>query len=90
MVVEDVAAGPLLDEYRAMIRSRPCHVIVLLPSMAAVAERETKRNGTGYDRWEVESFYDGFVETTPRVGLWLDTTDLAPEQTVAEIVRRCR
>jgi predicted kinase len=88
VALEDVVAGPLLDEYVAMIRSEPCHVIVLLPSMAAVTGREAQRNGTGYDRWELESFYKGFVETTPRIGLWLDTTELTPEQTVAEILRR--
>jgi cytidylate kinase len=88
VALEDVAAGPLLEEYAAMIRSEPCHVIVLLPSMAAVAEREAQRNGTGYDRWELESFYNGFVETTPRIGLWLDTTEVTPEQSAAAILRR--
>jgi chloramphenicol 3-O-phosphotransferase len=88
VALDDVVAGPLLEEYVALIKSEPCRVIVLLPSMAAVAEREAQRNGTGYDRWELESFYKGFVETTPRIGLWLDTTDLTPEETVAEILRR--
>jgi chloramphenicol 3-O-phosphotransferase len=88
VALDDVVAGPLLEEYVGMIKSEPCRVIVLLPSMAAVAEREAQRNGTGYDRWELESFYNGFVETTPRVGLWLDTTELTPDETVAEILRR--
>src|SRR5439155_2285248 len=39
VVLEDVVAGPLLDEYRALIRS-PCRVIVLLPSIEAVSARE--------------------------------------------------
>jgi chloramphenicol 3-O-phosphotransferase len=88
VALDDVVAGPLLDEYGAMIRSEPCHVIVLLPSMAAVARREEERNRTGYDRWGLEDFYKGFVETTPRTGTWLDTTDLTPRETVAEILRR--
>ena len=88
VALDDVVAGPLLDEYRAMIRSERCHVIVLLPSMAAVRQREAQRNGTGYDRWGLEDFYKGFVETTPRTGTWLDTTDLTPGETVAEIRRR--
>ena len=88
VALEDVVAGPLLDEYRAMIHSSPCHVIVLLPSLTAVATRETQRDAKGYDRWQLESFYDGFVETTPRLGLWLDTTELTPDETVDEILRR--
>jgi GrpB-like predicted nucleotidyltransferase (UPF0157 family) len=32
VVLEDVVAPRLLGEYRTMIRSRPCHVIVLVPS----------------------------------------------------------
>jgi predicted kinase len=86
VALEDVVAGPLLDEYRSLIRS-PCRVIVLLPSIEAVTAREAQRDQQGYDRWELESFYDGFVNTTPRVGRWLDTTDLTPEETVAEILR---
>jgi GrpB-like predicted nucleotidyltransferase (UPF0157 family) len=62
VVLEDVVAGSLLGDYRTMIRSRPCHVIVLLPSV------------------------DGFADSTPRVGIWLDTTNLTPEETVEEIL----
>src|SRR4051794_18701131 len=32
VALEDVAVGPLLGEYPTIIRRRPCHVVVLLPS----------------------------------------------------------
>jgi GrpB-like predicted nucleotidyltransferase (UPF0157 family) len=86
VALEDVVAGPLLGDYRTMIRSRPCHVIVLLPSVEAVAAREAGRDRTGYGAWTIEQLYDGFVTTTPRVGIWLDTTHLTPEETVEEIL----
>lgn len=86
VVLEDVVAGPILDDYRSMIRSRPCHVIVLLPSVEAVAAREEERHDKGYGAWTVEQLYDGFVSETPPVGLWLDTTNLTPEETVEEIL----
>jgi predicted kinase len=86
VVVEDVVAGPLLGEYRTMIRSRPCHVVVLLPSLEAVAERERQRLDRGYEHWSVEQLYEGFVRGTPRTGLWLDTTDLTPAETVDAIL----
>src|SRR4051812_8282207 len=84
VALEDVAAGPILGDYRAMIRSRPCHVIVLLPSVEAVAAREAGRDRKGYGAWTVEQLSEGFVGTTPRVGIWLDTTHLGPEETVEE------
>jgi chloramphenicol 3-O-phosphotransferase len=85
VALEDVVAGPLLAEYRTLIRSRPCHVVVLMPAVEAIAERESRRAQTGYGTWSVEQLYEGFVNT-PREGLWLDTTALTPEQTVDAIL----
>jgi GrpB-like predicted nucleotidyltransferase (UPF0157 family) len=86
VALEDVVAGPMLGDYRTMIRSRPCHVIVLAPSVEAVAAREAGRDRKGYGAWTVEQLYGGFASATPRVGLWLDTTHLTPEETVEEIL----
>jgi GrpB-like predicted nucleotidyltransferase (UPF0157 family) len=66
VALEDVVAGPLLGDYRTMIRSRPCHVIVLVPSLEAVAARESERPHTGYGAWTVAQLYDGFVSATPQ------------------------
>jgi chloramphenicol 3-O-phosphotransferase len=86
VALEDVVAGPILTEYHRMIRSRPCHIVVLLPSLEAVAAREELREEKGYSEWTVEQLYDEFVSGTPRLGLWLDTTNLTPEETVEQIL----
>jgi GrpB-like predicted nucleotidyltransferase (UPF0157 family)/chloramphenicol 3-O-phosphotransferase len=86
VALEDVVAGPLLGDYRTMIRSRPCHVIVLVPSVEAIAARESERTHKGYGAWTVQQLYHGFVSATPRVGIWLDTTDLTAEETVQTIL----
>lgn len=87
--LEDVAAGPLLIEYLELIHSRPCHVVCLLPSAEAIAAREAGREDEGYlGGWTVEQHYAEFVETTPRIGLWLDTTNLTAEETVEEILAK--
>lgn len=86
VVVEDVVAGPWLGEYRTMIRSRPCHVIVLLPTLETVAAREAARPTKGYKYWSIEQLYRGFSDEASRVGIWLDNSDLTPEQTVEAIV----
>jgi hypothetical protein len=88
VVLEDVVAGPILSDYCSMISSRPCHVVVLLPSLAALAARDAGREHKGYGAWSVDALHNGFVNGTPRIGVWLDTTDLTPEETVDEIVAR--
>ena len=80
VALEDVVAGELLGEYRSLIRSRPCHVVVLLPSLEAVAARAS----SSYDG----GLYEAFATATPRVGVWLDTSDQTPEETVDEILAR--
>ncbi len=88
VALEDVVAGPLLGDWRMMLRSRPCHVVVLFPSMEAIAAREAGRAEKGYVDWTVEQLYDGFQQHTPRVGMWLDTTNMTADETVDEILRR--
>lgn len=88
VVVEDVAAGPMLGDYAEMIHSRPRHVVVLLPSLEAVAAREAEREHKGYGEWTIEQLYEAFASKTPRIGLWLDTTDLTPTETVEVILTR--
>lgn len=86
VVVEDVIAGPMLAECTALIRSKPLHMVVLLPSVETIAAREAARETKGYANWSIEQLYDAFVNDTPRRGLWLDNSDQAPERTVAEIL----
>jgi len=89
VALEDVVVGRLLEEYRSMIRSDPCHVIVLVPSIETLSAREQARADTGYiGGWTVEAHHEEFVATTPRLGLWLDTSDQTPEETVDEILAR--
>jgi AAA domain len=88
VVVEDVVAGSFLGEYVSLVRSRPLYVVVLLPSVETVAAREAARETNGYTHWSVEELHGGFVEATPRIGLWLDTSAQTPERTVDEILAR--
>jgi hypothetical protein len=47
VVLEDVTAGQLLDEYRTSIRSRPCHVVVVMLSLEALVERKAPGSRRG-------------------------------------------
>jgi hypothetical protein len=62
---------------------------VLAPRSEVIATREAGRTKTGYDNgWDIEEFDRGFRATTPRVGLWLDSSDQSPEQTVDAILNQ--
>jgi hypothetical protein len=68
-----------------MFRTSP-HVVVLAPRPAAVAAREAGRAKKAYDSWTVETLDAGLRNDTPRIGLWLDTSDQTPAETVDEIL----
>ncbi len=90
VVVQDVVLGPDLVNYAASIRSRPLVVVVLAPRPQVVAKRESERKKIGYrvGHHSIEDLCAVLRFDTPRVGLWLDTSNQTPEQTVDEIVRR--
>lgn len=92
VVYQDVILGPDLAEVPKRIRTRPLHVIVLAPSAQAVARRDAERRASrGKIAYrpgdEGVSVLDAYLRTsTPRIGHWLDTSDLDVAQTVEAIL----
>ncbi|MGH3095066.1 MAG: AAA family ATPase [Streptosporangiales bacterium] len=90
-VVQDIILGPSLLEMIDMLTTRELFVVILDPEPHAVEERESTRRKTGYaDRWTPTELVAGLRATTPRIGLWLDTTDLDEHQTVTAVLERLR
>jgi hypothetical protein len=88
-IVQDIIIGPYLTEYVQLVHSRPRRLIVLAPRAAVVAAREAGRDKTAYVGPVTPAEFDaGFRAETPRIGLWLDTSDQTPSETVDEIVAR--
>ncbi|GCB48906.1 AAA family ATPase [Streptomyces sp. NL15-2K] len=85
-VVQDVVLGDDLAAYVDLVRARPLHVVVLAPSPKTVAAREAGRAKTGYGAWTVERLDADLRAATPRIGLWLDNSELTVAQTVDAIV----
>ncbi|MDN0197141.1 AAA family ATPase [Streptomyces sp. S.PNR 29] len=85
-VVQDVVLGEDLAAYVRLVRHRPLHVVVLAPTPEAVAAREAGRAKTGYGAWTVEALDAALRESTPRLGLWLDTSTMAVGETVDAIL----
>ena len=90
VVVQDVVVGAVLQEYVDTIRSRPCYVVVLTPRAEVVAHREAERAKVAYrdGALTIEALDDALRRETPRLGLWIDTSDQTPDETVDEIIER--
>lgn len=85
-VVQDVVLGADLAAYVRLVRTRPLYVVVLAPSAAAVAAREAGRAKTGYGAWTVDRLDGELRARTPRIGLWVDSSELTVGETVEEIL----
>ena len=88
VVVQDVILGPALGDMLKYVTSRPVAVVVLAPSAETVGRREAGRAKSGYGEWTPEMLDADLRADTPRIGLWLDTSDQTPAQTVDEIISR--
>lgn len=92
-VVQDNIYGQDVLTWLGAVRPRTTHLVVLRPSVAVVAARdEARRRITGkvaYREGFTPVLNDAHVAATPQdLGLWLDTSRQAPDDTVAEILSR--
>lgn len=87
-VLQDIVLGPALTDYVGALRSRPRYLVVLAPRPEVVANREAARDKSGYGDWTVAGLDDALRRETPRLGLWLDTSEQTPDQTVDEVLSR--
>jgi chloramphenicol 3-O-phosphotransferase len=87
-IVQDVVLGEHLTAYVALVRTRPLYVVVLAPDAETVAAREAGRTKSGYDDavWTIPALDEALRASTPRIGLWLDTSELTPAQSVEAIL----
>jgi predicted kinase len=89
VVYQDILIGPALPDVIASFSPYSPLVVVLCPRADVVAARERARAKTGYaDRAAVDAFDRVLRDETPRVGYWLDTSELTLAQTVDAIVRQ--
>jgi chloramphenicol 3-O-phosphotransferase len=88
VVLQDIYVGAALPNVVGRLEISPLYVVILHPRADVVAERERLRDKTGYGEWDVGSLCASFAEETPHIGLWLDTSELTPDETVNEILLR--
>jgi chloramphenicol 3-O-phosphotransferase len=90
VVYQDVIIGPMLAEVVDMLTRWPLYVVVLCPSPDAAAQRDAARHKVAYRGWTPEVLDDILRETTPPIGLWLDTSSQTVDETVESILGRIR
>jgi predicted kinase len=88
VVVDDILLGASLERFLGMLRARPRRLVVLAPRADVVVDRNRGRAKNGYARFTVEQLDRALREETPRIGLWLDSSEHDAPQTVAELLRR--
>jgi len=90
VVVQDIVLGPWLRDYVGLIKSRPLCVVALAPRPDIVAAREASRSKSAYQAgFDTIAALDHALRVeTPRIGLWLDTSEQTPRETADEIVAR--
>lgn len=88
VVYQDVILGADLPRVVDMIQ-RPeldIHVVVLAPDPGIVAVRDQQREKTGYGDWTPAELDHTLRTETPRIGFWLDTTELSISTSVDTIL----
>jgi hypothetical protein len=94
-VVQDNIYGADVERWLDRIFCTPRHLVVLRPRVEVVEARDAKRQRTlgkvAYRGGYMPAINDRHVAGTRRdLGLWLDTSDQTPEQTVEEIIERAQ
>ena len=86
VVVQDVVIGPQLADFVARIATPNRYLVVLAPQVASLEQRERDRAKTGYTSFSPADLDHVLRRETPRIGYWLDSSDLSPDQTVDAIL----
>jgi hypothetical protein len=88
VVYQDIIIGTMLNEVIGLYRQYPLYVVVLCPAPDIALKRDVHRHKQVYTGWTPEELDRTLREETPRVGLWLDTSNLTIEETVNTIFER--
>lgn len=85
VIVQDNYYCEMLPYMVELLGETSVQVIVLCPSAEAVAAREAARGKNGYGGYSVLPLYESFMSGTPRIGLWIDSSNMTAEETADAI-----
>jgi hypothetical protein len=85
VVCQDIIIGPMLTYVIALYTAYPLYVVVLCPSPNSALERDAGRHKHTYTDWTPHGLDQELRTATPKIGLWVDSTDMTVEQTINHI-----
>ena len=85
-VVDDIVIGGRVEQLLDEMAGQRFVFVMLTPRGEVVRERERGRGTQLFVEWEW--LIEEVEQRTRRIGLWLDSSEQTPEQTVDEILRR--
>lgn len=85
VIYQDVILGSLLTEVVSLLADTPLEVIVLRADEETIRARESSRQKTGYGNVTIEDLQDA-LDSTPKVGHWIDSSNLSVEETVVSVL----
>jgi len=86
-VLDDIVIGLGVDDLLEDLQAQPFIFVMLAPRVDVVKRREL---GRGTRLWEAWAWMDDEIrDRTRRIGLWIDSSEQTPDETVDEILRRC-
>lgn len=91
---ENMYGPSVLDHLRSL--RCPASLVVLRPRVEVVERRDQQRGSSAYDAWvapgtsrlDAVAQFDAWLGETPRVGRWIDSSELTVEETVVDIISR--
>lgn len=86
VIIEEQVFGDRVEHLLEEMGDRELRFVMLVPRHEVIVERERGRGTDLHERWG--TFQKEITRRTPRIGLWLDTSDQTPDETVAEIAAR--
>ena len=85
-IIDDIVIGDRVEHLLEELAGVDFLFVLLIPSIEAVRLRERERGTELWREWEWLT--ESIPSTTPKLGLWLDSSHQTAEQTVDEIMRR--
>ena len=87
VVYQDIILGAALERVASKFDGLPLSVVVLCPDKETVASREAQRGKSGYrNDAEIAAFDRVLREETPKIGLWVDSSNMTARETVDAIL----
>jgi predicted kinase len=87
VVYQDILIGQALQQVADRLRHRSPALVVLAPKPEVLAQRDRNRAKTGYgNHFPPSALASALDRGSPRLGLWLDTSDMSVDEVVERIL----